>query len=108
FADRKSEADAFLQAATHAPQAIQAAAAKAASALSFSTGSELPSTALPVFTEIKPPAWMMRSNADRSVARSFITGKPVALQGSTTIVSPSLKARMCNWQVVVACHGAWG
>src|SRR5215204_7347 len=50
------DAEAFLQAATQAPQAIQAAAPKEASALSFSTGMALPSTALPVFTEIKPPA----------------------------------------------------
>src|SRR5690349_11900401 len=50
------EADAFLQAATQAPQPMQAAAPKEASALSFSMGSELPSTALPVFTEMKPPA----------------------------------------------------
>src|SRR5215218_10799199 len=49
FADRKSEAEAFLQAATQAPQAIQAAAANDESAFSFSTGMELPSTALPVF-----------------------------------------------------------
>ena len=33
-------AEAFLQAATHAPQPIQAAAAKADSALSLSTGSQ--------------------------------------------------------------------
>src|SRR5438046_853554 len=65
------EADAFLQAATQAPQAIQLAAPKAASALSFSTGIELPSTAFPVLTDINPPAWMMRSNALRSVTRSL-------------------------------------
>jgi uncharacterized membrane protein len=40
----------FLQAATQAPQPIQAAAAKAASALSLLIGILLPSTALPVFT----------------------------------------------------------
>ena len=91
FAERNNEADAFLHAATHAPQAMQAAAANEASALSFSTGMALPSTALPVFTEIKPPAWMIRSNAVRSVTRSLITGKPFARQGSTTMVSPSLK-----------------
>src|SRR5687768_6585601 len=61
------EAEAFLQAATQAPQAIQLAAAKEASALSFSIGMALPSTALPVFTEIKPPACTMRSKAERSV-----------------------------------------
>src|SRR5215204_3530033 len=56
LAARNSDAEAFLHAATQAPQAIQAAAANEASALSFSTAMALPSTALPVFTEIKPPA----------------------------------------------------
>src|SRR6476620_7941705 len=43
-----NESDAFLQAATQAPQPIQLAAPKEASALSFSMGMVLPSTALPV------------------------------------------------------------
>src|SRR5579859_362929 len=108
FADTKSSAELFLQAATQAPQPIQAAAAKAVSALSFSTGMALASTAFPVFTEIYPPAWMIRSNALRSTTRSFSTGKALARQGSTTMVSPSLKARMCSWQVVVPSQGPWG
>src|ERR1700761_2557195 len=49
---RKSSAELFLQAATQAPQPIQAAAAKAVSALSFSIAMALASTAFPVFTEI--------------------------------------------------------
>ena len=69
---------------------MQAAAAKDLSALSFSTATAFASTALPVFTEIKPPACIILSNADRSVTRSFITGNAFARQGSTTIVSPSL------------------
>src|SRR6476661_8032811 len=48
LADKNKDAEAFLQAATQAPQPIQAAAANEASALSFSMGIELPSTALPV------------------------------------------------------------
>src|SRR6476620_252583 len=92
------EAEAFLQAATQAPQAIQAAAAKEESAFSFSMGIEFPSTALPVLIEKKPPAWMIRSKDLRSVTRSLITGKPFALQGSTTMVSPFLKARIWSWQ----------
>jgi hypothetical protein len=52
FAETNSSADEFLQAATHAPQPIQAAAPNAASALSLLTGMALASTALPVFTEI--------------------------------------------------------
>src|SRR5688500_18640389 len=50
FAAVKSDAEAFLQAATQAPQPMQLAAPKAASALSFSTGIAFPSTALPVLT----------------------------------------------------------
>src|SRR5690606_12024184 len=98
-------ADEFLHAATQAPQPIQAAAAKEPSALSFSIGMALASTALPVFTDIYPPACMILSKALRSTTRSFITGKAKDLQGSTTIVSPSLNALICNWQTVVACHG---
>src|SRR5215203_2865136 len=105
FAAVYKEAEEFLHAATQAPQPMQAAAPNEASALSFSIGRALPSTALPVLTEMNPPAWMIRSNEVRSTTKSLITGKAFALQGSTTTVSPSLKALMCNWQVVVACHG---
>ena len=49
---------------------------------------------------------MMRSNALRSTTRSLITGKPRARHGSSTIVSPSLKKRMCSWHTVVAAHRA--
>src|ERR1044072_1192364 len=90
LAERNNIAELFLQAATQAPQPIQAAAAKAASALSFSTGVALASTALPVLAEIKPPAAIIRSKAPRSTTRSLITGKLLARQGSTTMVSPSL------------------
>jgi hypothetical protein len=78
------------------------------SALSFSIGIAFASTAFPVFTEIKPPASIMRSNEERSTIRSFITGKAFARHGSTTSVSPSLYARMCNWQTVLFCHGPCG
>ena len=48
---KDSIADAFLHAATHAPQPMQAAAANAASASGFGTGRLFASRALPVFTE---------------------------------------------------------
>src|SRR6186713_325593 len=108
FAETKSIAEEFLHAATQAPQPIHAAAAKEVSAFSLSTGSEFASTAFPVFTEIKPPACIILSNEVLSTIRSLITGNAFALHGSTTIVSPSWKALMCNWQVVVACHGPCG
>src|SRR5688572_2272424 len=108
FAETKSIAEEFLHAATQAPQPIHAAAAKDASAFSLSTGREFASTAFPVFTEINPPACIILSNDVLSTIRSFITGNAFALHGSTTTVSPSWKALMCNWQVVVACHGPWG
>src|SRR5690606_38238581 len=52
LAERNSMAEALGQAATQAPQPMQAAAAKLSSAFCFSIGSELASCALPVFTEI--------------------------------------------------------
>ena len=52
LADTNREAEAFLQAATHAPQPIQVAASKAASAFSFSIGIALASCVFPeVLTE---------------------------------------------------------
>ena len=47
-----SIADAFLQAATHAPQPMQAAASRDASASTLATGTALASGALPVLTEM--------------------------------------------------------
>src|SRR6188768_1421985 len=95
----------FTQVATQAPHPIQAAAMNASSASFLSIGIELASTALPVFTEINPPACIILSNALRSTTRSFITGKASLLHGSTTMVSPSLNARICNWQVVFFVQG---
>src|SRR5262245_24057029 len=69
----------FLQAATQAPQPIQAAAMKASSASFLSIGIALASTALPVFTEMYPPAWIILSKASRSTIRSLMTGKAAAL-----------------------------
>jgi hypothetical protein len=54
---------------------MQAAASKARSASALGTGMALASGAPPVFTEMKPPAWMMRSKAPRSTTRSLMTGK---------------------------------
>ncbi len=64
-------------------------------------GRALASGVPPVLTETNPPAWMMRSKALRSVTKSLSTGKGRARHGSMTMVSPSLKWRMCNWQTVV-------
>ena len=49
-------AEAFLQAATQAPQPMHCAASMARSAAGFGTGKALASGALPVRTETKPPA----------------------------------------------------
>src|SRR4051812_8768029 len=105
FAPTNNIALPFMQVATQAPHAIQDAAIKDSSAFFLSTGIAFATTALPVFTLIYPPACMIRSKAVRSTTRSFITGNARLRQGSTTIVSPSLNARMCNWQVVFFSHG---
>ena len=52
----------------------------------MATGSEFPSGAPPVFTLTNPPAWMIRSNAERSVHRSRTTGNAFARHGSITII----------------------
>ena len=56
MAPANSMAAAFLQEATQAPQPMQAAASIARSAAARGTGRELASGALPVLTEMKPPA----------------------------------------------------
>ena len=73
---------AFLQAATQAPQPMQAAASKAASATGLEMGVVLASGAEPVRTETYPPALIILSKALRSTARSLITGKARARKGS--------------------------
>src|SRR5512140_1754307 len=98
-------AEAFGQAATQAPQPMHAAASIDDSASGLGTGIALPSGALPVETETKPPAEMIASSAPRSTTRSLITGKAFARHGSTTSVSPSLKLRRCSWQAVVRVRG---
>ena len=70
------------------PRSI-AFSAMARSAFSLGTGRELASGAWPVFTEMKPPAWMTLSREPRSTARSLRTGKARARKGSITMVSPS-------------------
>src|SRR4051812_11449490 len=74
FAETNNIADEFLQVATQAPHPKQAAASNAASASGLGIGMLFASCALPVFTEMKPPFAMMRSNAERSTVRSLITG----------------------------------
>ncbi len=66
----------------------------ASSASSLGMGTSLASGALPTRAEMKPPARMMRSKAERSTMRSLITGKPLARNGSMKTSSPSLKCRM--------------
>ncbi len=108
MAATNSIALAFGQAATQAPQPMQAAASMARSASRFGTGEACASGAVPVGAEMKPPAWMMRSKAPRSTQRSLSTGNgSAARQGSMVISSPSLKWRMCSWQVVVRSLGPW-
>ena len=51
---------------------------------------------------------MMRSKALRSVTRSLMIGKALARHGSMVMVSPSLKWRMCSWQVAVPRWPPWG
>jgi hypothetical protein len=64
------------------------------SATGFGIAVRLASGALPVLTEMKPPARTISSNALRSTTRSLITGKPLARHGSTRMTSPSLNIRM--------------
>ncbi len=101
----KSEAEPLGHAATQAPQPMQAAASIDSSAARLAMGMALPSGALPVCALMKPPAATMRSSGPRSTTRSLITGNAAARQGSTKISSPSLKWRMCSWQVAVAFIG---
>ena len=75
-------AEAFLQAATQAPQPMHAAASIAVSGVRLRHRNALASGAPPVLTETKPPAWMMRSKALRSTTRSLITGNARARHGS--------------------------
>src|SRR5260370_42652995 len=55
FAETNSIAEAFLHAATQAPQPMQVAESNASSASILGTKTALPSGALPVFTETYPP-----------------------------------------------------
>src|SRR3954471_251024 len=91
FAPVNNAEDAFGQAATHAPQAMHDAASIARSDVSLLTRIAFPSGALPVETEIYPPAAMIRSNELRSTTRSLMGGKAAARHGSITSSSPSLK-----------------
>src|SRR5665213_2965021 len=105
LADTNSMAEAFLQAATQAPQPMQVAELKASSAITLGIRIAFALGTPPVFTETKPPACCILSKAERSVAKSFITGNAPARHGSMVIVWPSRKLRMCSWQVVIARFG---
>ena len=86
-------AEALGQAATQAPQPIQAAASIERSAFSFEIGIALASGAEPLRALMKPPAAMMRSKALRSTIRSLTTGKAFARQGSSQRDALTLAAR---------------
>ena len=73
---------AFLHVATQAPHPIQAAASKAASAVSYEIGILFASGAWPVEAPINPPEAIMESNAFRSIFKSLKTGKAFARKGS--------------------------
>ena len=62
----------------------------------------LPSTALPVGTEMKPPAAMMRSNA-RAIDRKILHDRkrPRAPRLEVELVA-ILEVRMCSWHTVIA------
>src|SRR5690606_40213007 len=94
LAETKSMAEEFLQAATQAPQAIHVADSNASSATTLGMGIAFASGTPPVFTLTYPPACWIRSNAVRSTAKSLITGKAEARQGSMTTVCPSWKLRI--------------
>ncbi len=96
FAPVNSAAEAFGQAATQAPQPMQAAASMAWSAASFETGIAFPSGALPVDTETYPPDAMMRSNERRSTTKSLITGNGRARQGSSVNVFAVFEVAHCQ------------
>ena len=102
MAATNSIAEPLGQAATQAPQPMQAAASIARSAWSLATGMSLASGAEPQFAVMKPPCAITWSNAERSTQRSLITGNAWARHGSIQISSPSLNSRMWSWQVVVA------
>src|SRR5579863_294179 len=108
LAETNSIAEAFLQAATQAPQPMQVAELKASSAITFGIGISFASGTPPVFTDTNPPACCILSNDERSTTRSFITGNGPARQGSMVMVCPSWKLRMCSWQVVIALFGPCG
>src|SRR5690554_6268029 len=74
LAETNSMADAFLQAATQAPQPIHVADSNASSATTFGMGMLLASGTPPVLTLTKPPACWIRSKELRSTVRSLITG----------------------------------
>src|ERR1043165_7098404 len=98
-------AEEFLQAATKEPHPIHSAASIAFSASSFLTRMEFATGACPVPTDINPPAAIILSKEERSTIKSFNTGNGQALHGSIVTVSPSLKLRIINWQVVVRANG---
>ena len=104
----KSMAEAFGQAATQAPQPMQAAASMARSAFSLGTGKALPSGARPVGAETKPP------DGDDAVEGAAVHdevldhGEGLGPPGLERDLVAVLELRMWSWQAVVARAGAVG
>ena len=108
LADVNSAAEAFLQAATHAPHPMQAAASIACSATVFGIRMALPSwRATGVDRGI---AARLDDRVERTAIDDQILDdrERLARQGSRSIVSPSLKRRMWSWQTVVPGSGPCG
>ncbi len=108
FAPTKRFADPFGQAATHAPQPMQAARSRADSAVSCPCGVVSASGALPVGSWTYAPASSTRSSAERSTTRSRITGNAAARSGSILRVAPSGYGVSRWWQDGVFSAGPWG
>ena len=101
FAAVNNDAEALGQAATHAPQPMQAAASIAASASRLAMRVALASGALPVGARdvaARGDDAIQRAAVDDQVAHD---GKARARQGSSHSSSPSRKLRRCSWHTVV-------
>ena len=103
-----STAEAFGQAATQAPQPMHAAASIARSASCFRHRMALASGALPVRTEMKPPAAMMRSKALRSTTRSLIDREGAGAPRLEIELVAVLEVRMWSWQTWCSWPGRAG
>ena len=95
FAPAKSAAAPFGQAATQAPQPMQAAKSSARSACRCPWATSSASGAVPAATSTVPPTRMSSSSAVRSTTRSRMTGNAADLHGSSRKRVTPGKARRC-------------